>query len=245
METSVKITLIIVASVFALALVGGLIYWNSANPSNTLTVNGESNIKAMPDLVSVYFNVETHGANAVDAKNNNSEVVDKVITNLVKLGLERKDIVTENFNIYEDYVWENNMQKSTGYKAMHSIKVQLYSSKIDKVGGVIDAGVDGGAMISYINFELSQDKENEYKAEALKAASEDARIKAESMASGLGKKVVDVASISNSQFNYYPWRVYDNVAMASGGMEAKAATTNIQPGEKDVNAQVSVVFKIK
>jgi uncharacterized protein YggE len=244
METSVKITLIIVAGVLILAGALGLGMWALVNPADQITTTGESNLKAVPDVISVYFNVETNGLTAVEAKDNNSEIVDSVITNLVKLGLERKDIVTENFNIYEDIRWENGRQKSYGYKATHSLRVQLSTDSTDKIGPVIDAGVDGGAMISYINFELSQEKENTYKAQALKDASEDARIKAESMAAGLGKKVVDIKSISDSSFNYSPWRLYDNVAMARGGAEAKVATTNIQPGEKDVNARVTVVFTI-
>ncbi len=244
METSVKITLIVVAGVLVLAAAFGIVMWVLVAPSNDITTVGESNLKAVPDVISVYFTVETTGADAVQAKDNNSEIVDSVITNLVKLGLERKDIVTENFNIYEDIRWENNRQKSYGYKATHSLKVELSADDTDKIGPVIDAGVNGGAMISYINFELSKERENAYKAQALKDASEDARIKADSMAAGLGKKVVDIKSITDSSFNYYPWRLYDNVAMAVGGAEAKAATTNIQPGEKDVSARVSVVFTI-
>jgi uncharacterized protein YggE len=245
METSVKITLIIVAAILLVGAAGGFLYWKSANPETTINVNGDATIKAIPDVISVYFNVQTNGTTAEEAKNLNAEVVDKVITNLVKIGLERKDITTENFNVYPDYTWEDNKQKFLGYKATYSLIVKLKSGNTDKVGSVIDAGVDGGALINNINFELSPDLENQYKAAALKAASEDARTKADSVASGLGKTVTGIQSVSESNFNYYPWRLYDNVAMASGGAEAKQAATNIQPGEKDVTAQVNVVFKIK
>ncbi len=244
METSLKITLIIVAGVLVLAAAFGIGLWALMTPANEISTIGESNLKAVPDVVSVYFTIETHGASAQEAKDNNSEIVDRVLTNLLKMGLERKDIVTENFNIYEDIRWENGKQKSYGYKATHSLKVELSSNRTYMISDVIDAGVDGGAMISYINFELSKDKENAYKAQALKDASGDARIKAESMAAGLGKKVVDIKSITDSSFNYNPWRLYDNVAMNSGGAEAKTAMTNIQPGEKDVSARVTVVFTI-
>ncbi len=248
METSIKITLIITLAILAIAGAAGLLYWKAANPTETVSVSGSSVIKATPDTVTVYFTVETMGANAEDAKNNNSEVVDEVITNLVKIGLERKEIITENFNVYPDYSWENGRQVSKGYKATHSIKVELSSTKMDKVGSVIDAGVDGGATINYINFELSKDKENAYKAQALKEATQDARLKADSMASGLGKSVGEVKSVSAMDFGYSPWPIYNN----RGGMlmaetaDAKAAVaTNIQPGSQDVNAQVSVVFEIK
>jgi uncharacterized protein YggE len=247
METSIKITLIIVAAILLVGVVGGFLYWKSANPETTINVNGDATIKASPDVISVYFNVQTNGTTAEEAKNLNAEVVDKVITNLIKLGLERKDITTENFNVYPDYKYDYTTGEQTllGYKATYSLIVKLKLGNLDKVGSVIDAGVDGGALINNINFELSPDLENQYKAAALKAASEDARTKADSVASGLGKTVTGIQSVSESNFNYYPWRLYDNVAMASGGAEAKQAATNIQPGDKDVTAQVNVVFKIK
>jgi len=244
METSVKITLIVVIGVLVLAGGFGLGLWALITPGNDITVTGESNIKAVPDLVGIYFTVETKGMTAQDAKNNNSEIVNEVIAGIVKMGFDREDLVTESFNVYEEFDWVNGKQKSLGYKATHSLKIEIPTNESEKIGQVIDAGVDGGAMISYINFELSKSKENIYKVQALKEASEDARIKAEAMAAGIGKKVIDIKSISESNFNYYPWRLYGSEGMASNVAEAKVAATDIQPGEQDVSAQVSVVFKI-
>ncbi|MCU0642074.1 MAG: SIMPL domain-containing protein [archaeon] len=246
METSIKITLIITVAILAIAGAAGLLYWKTANPAETVSVSGSSVIKATPDIVTVYFTVQTSGATAEEAKDNNSEIVDEVITNLVKLGLERKDIATENYNVYPDYDWINGRQVSRGYKATHSIKVELSAAKMDKVGSVIDAGVEGGATINYINFELSKDTENAYKAQALKEATEDARLKADSMASGLGKSVSGIKSVSAVDFGYYPWRVYGaEGAIADVAMAKEAVATNIQPGEREVNAQVNVVFELK
>jgi len=245
METSVKITFIIVGAILAVALIAGAIYWNVNAPGNNLEVLGQATVKAAPDLVSVYFNVETSGATAQEAKDSNSEIVESVTDNIIKMGLVREDLTTENFNIYEDFVWENGRQRSKGFKASHSLKVQLLADKISKVGEVIDAGVDGGARISYINFELSQEKENEYKALAYKNAAEDARIKAESIAAGLGKSVdKDPVSVSVQEFGYRPWPIYASAGMESDVAGAKAAVTSIEPGEKDVSGQVSVVFRL-
>ncbi len=244
-DTSIKITLIVVVTVVFLALLGAFVFFQM-QPENTLTSSGISTVSAMPDLVSVYFNVETNGTTAKEAKDLNAEIVDEAITELVKLGLNRDEIITENFNVYPQYVWSEGERKQEGYVARHNIKVELKSDKTDDVGEVIDAGVDAGAGISYISFELSQELQNQYKAEALGKATEDARIKAEAIASGLNKNLGKVVSVSSSNFNYYPWRVYE--ATADAGMdieEAKIAATNIQPGEREVTAQVSVVYEIK
>lgn len=242
MDNSVKITLIIVAGILLLVLVGFMIY-SYSHPGNTVSVQGQSTVKAVPDLVSVYFNVESKADTAKEAKDANSEIVDNLIIGIVKLGFERADITTENFNVYPEYNYRSGNNEIIDYKAVHSIKVEMSTDRTDKIGDVIDAGVDAGAGISYINFELSQDKQNEYKTEALKQATEDARAKAEGIASGLGKRVGRLVSVSTSEFDYYPWRLYES-GVNMDAEAAKAATTNIQPGEQDIYGKVSVSYKI-
>ncbi len=111
-------------------------------------------------------------------------------------------------------------------------------------GEVIDAGVDKGAKVSYINFELSIAEQNKYKAQALELATQDAKTKAEAIASGLGKKLGKVVSVSSSDWGYSPWSLYRADVMTESAEEAKSAVTDIQPGEQSVTASVSVVYKI-
>jgi uncharacterized protein len=248
-NNAVTITWIIVGAVIVLTAVA-LILFLSLRPGITVNANGIAQVKATPDLVSVYLNVETNGSDAKEAKDKNAEIVDKVITELLKKGIDRSNITTEQFNIYPDYDWSTGGNgRIIGYKATHSIRIQLLANNMEKAGDVIDAGVDSGALVSYINFELSQAKQNEYKAQALKEATQDARIKAENIATGLGKKLGAVVSVQDSNFDYYPWPVYRNDAMvvsgSSGYADAKSAIeTNINPGQQDISAQVSVVFKL-
>ena len=244
MDKSVQITLIIVGGFILLALLGFIALNNLSPTSNTVTGNGEAIVKTVPDLVGVYFNVETKGATSEEATSKNSVIVDDLITSLVKEGFERKDIQTLSFNVYPDYSWINNNQKLNGYRATHQIRVELSTSDSGKIGDVIDASVGAGAGISYINFELSQVKQNEYKAEALKLAAEDAKIKASAIAEGLNKKLGNLVSTSSNNFNYNPWNLY-TASSDSGIAEAKRATTNIQPGEQEISASVTAIFKLR
>lgn len=245
-DNSVKITGMIVGGIIVLALIGLWIANMNAPTSNTVQVQGMADIKAVPDLVTVYFNVQTNGTTAQEAKDKNSEIVDKAVNSIMSLGFSRADIITENFNVNPNTYWDGNRQVTDGYVANHNIKVEMSTNQSDKIGGVIDAGVNAGALINYINFELTQASQNKYKAEALKQATEDARMKAEAMASGLGKSVGKLVSVSSNDFGYYPWPVYQNARMdASGALEAKMAATTIQPGQQDITASVSVVYQIK
>jgi hypothetical protein len=247
MEKSIQITLIIAVTLIVLALIG--IYGFYQLPfigGNTITVEGVSNIKATPDLVTIYFNAETKGSSAKEAKDKNAEMVEEVIISLMKIGFAREEIQTTGLNIYQDYVWDGQKSVAKGWKASHQIKVELTTAETSKIGEVIDAGVDNGAMLSYINFELSPAKQNEYKAQALKEAGQDAQVQADSLAEGLGKKAGRLVSVSTSNFNYMPWNIYTS---SVGGMRedvamAKEATISIQPSDQEVNARVSAVYKI-
>jgi hypothetical protein len=244
MEKSVQITMVIVGAVLLLALIGVFSYGYFAGDKKTVSSDGVSQISAMPDLVTIYFNVETKGTDAKEAKDKNSEIVEKVITALILQGFERKEIQTENFNVYPDYTWVNGRQNANGYRATHSLKIELSTEDSSKLSKIIDAVVDNGASLSYINFELSLDKQKELKTQALAQASEDARLKADAIASGLGMRVGKLVSVSTSDFGYQPWRVYDAVAGASSA-EMKLAATNIQPSEQQINANVHAVFELR
>jgi hypothetical protein len=218
----------------------------SYSSGKTVTVQGVSEIKAMPDLITVYFSVETNGTTSAEATSANSEIMDKLVTALIKQGFNRDEIQTENFNVYPDVSWDNGKEKQEGYKAVHSVKVELSVDEMEKLGNVIDAGVNAGAGVSYINFELTQESQNKYKAEALKLAAEDAKIKADSVAAGFGKSAGKLVSVSVSDFGYYPLNVY--TASGSADREdaamAKEVATNIAPSEEQITASVSATFKI-
>lgn len=245
-NNAIALTGIISAAVVLIAL-SFLILASPVSSNEALNVQGIATVKAMPDLVSVYLNAETNADTAQEAKDLNSEITDEVISNLLALGIERKKITTENFNVYQDYDWTEKGRIEKGFRATHMIKVQLSSDEMDLVGKVVDAGVDAGALVSTINFELTQESQNKYKAEAMKLAAEDARIKAGAVAEGFDKKVGKLISVQVNDFNYYPWNIYSarGYEVAEDAMMAKEAAMNIQPGEREISATVNAGFKLK
>jgi len=244
MQKSIQITLIITTAVVLLALLGAYLYSSSTN-GTTVSATGQATVKTTPDLVTVYYSVETKGTTAQDARDKNSEITDNLITALVKQGFNRDEIQTQSFNVYPNYNYATGRQTQDGFIATHSIKLEMSTSNTDKIGKAIDAGVDSGANLNYINFELSTEKQNELKAQALELAAQDARTRAEAVAQGLNKKIGKVVSVSASDFNYYPWNLYSSDSSRGGIAEAKSVTTNIQPSSQDVSASVSVVYEIK
>lgn len=233
----------IIAGIFVVAIIGILIYV-SAGSGATVSATGNAEVKGQADVIQVYLNIDTKADTAKEAQDENSRIADEVVVALLKLGLERKDIQLQDYRVYEDFSWENGRQQSKGFRATQSVVVKL--SDFAKAGDVVDASVSAGALVNWINFELSQEQENELKAQVLKEAGEDAKAKAEATASGVGKKLGSLVSVQSQDFYYQPYRLYENaVAGSSGKAEADVALQNVESKDIDVSATISVVYKIR
>lgn len=232
----------IAAGILVLVLGYFLVYSGEASVSAT----GTSVIKAQPDLVSVNINVETRGESAQIAQEKNKEISDKLLLGLIKSGYNSDELKFVNYNIYPEYDWKNGEQKFKGYVAFQQLLVK--TENVKKVPEIVDTAINSGALISYINFELSEEKQSEYKKQALEKAGMDAKEKAEATASGVGKRLGRLVSVQSQDFYYGPLNLYDKtLAEASGGdvvQEARNTALNISPQDIEVSATIIVQYKI-
>lgn len=230
---------VLVGIVIAGVIFGVVYLYQQMAGGALVTVTGNSEMTVAPDQAIVYLSIQTKDISAEVAKNENARIYDDVLTALIKAGVEMKDIETENYNIYPEYNWSSGYQQIIGYTVSNNMKITMNDFR--NVGKIIDASVDNGALVSYINFELSNAKNNEYKAAILANATADAKNKATAIASGLGKRVGSIVSITTSDYNYYPYPLYRSES-SSGSV--KDVATNIQPQNLDISASVTVVYKI-
>ena len=251
-NSAIVITCIIAVVVLIIAILA-ISRFGGVNPASgkSVTVEGVSTIKALPDVISVYFSIETKGTTSAEAKDANTKIYDDLVEQLTIAGFNESALKTESFNVYPNTYWDtpSGKQKTDGFIATHSLKLELTSEQSEKLSPAIDAGVKAGAGISYINFELSQKAQNDYKAQALKEASQDATIKADAIASGFNKKAGKLLSVQVNSFNYYPWNAYTSMD-ASGRAPtdialAKETAMNINPSEQDVTASITATFRLE
>ena len=236
MENKIKIGVV----ALAILLIAGFLYTSGSGA--TVSAQGVSTIKANPDRVGVYLYIEAKDKSAQTAKEAHDKILDETTLQLLRAGVEKADIQTINFNIYPEYDWQNGKNDLKGYIARQDIIIK--TDNFDLVSAVVDAGLGGGAIVSSINFELSEEKQSEYKVQALEAAGKDAKKKAEATASGLGKNLGSLVSVQGEEFNYGPFMYY--AASAEGGrLDAKEAVTNLAPRDIEVSASVRVEYKLR
>src|SRR3989344_999074 len=162
--TPIIVTVIVILGL----IVGILIILSQVGEKNTISATGNSQMTVAPDQALVYLLIETRSKSAEDAKNQNALISTNVLTALDKIGISKDQIETENYNLYPEYDWSDNEQNIKGYIASNNIKIK--SEDFTDVGKIIDASVDAGSLVSYINFELSNEKTNEYKKQVLAKA---------------------------------------------------------------------------
>ena len=230
--------------VIIILLVAGFLFYNSSNTeATTINVNGQSTIKAEADEVSVYVGIETTEKTSEESKNANAKISDNVLVVLKTAGIPEGDIETSSYYIYPEYDWSNNKQDLVGYRTSNVLKIT--TKDFDKVGAIVDSSVDAGATtIQSINFELSQDKQNEVKTQAISKATEDAKVKAEATAQGLNARLGKVKTVTIQDYNYYPFPIYASADDGAALDVKEVARTAIQPSSLDVSSTVNVVFEI-
>lgn len=231
-------------AVVVLAVIIGGYFFYVTGPE--ISATGSSEIKVNPDIVSVYVMSQARNDSSSAAQEKALEISDKFASELAKIGIAEKDIQLSDYNVYEDFDWASGSRKSLGFIASQSITVKI--TDFNKTSRVIRAATTAGALVNGINFELSQEKENEYKAQALKQAGEDAGIKASSLAEGFGKKIGRLVSVQSQDFDYRPYPLFakaeGGVASVSDNMQAESAIAGISPSELTVTADVSATYRM-
>lgn len=229
--------------IIAILIIGGYLYFN-AGP--IVSAQGSASIKAVPDEVSVNVNIETSNLTAQDAQTSNKEISEKLLIGLIKLGYDRDELKFVNYYV-SPVNWGDGGQKFKGYVVSQQLVVK--TKDVNRVPSIVDAVINSGALVSYINFEVSDSKQAEYKNKALEDASKDARTKAESIASGQGKKLGRLVSITNQDY-YYPGPISyyardAGVSVEKANAESLKAATNLAPAEQEITASISAQYKLR
>jgi len=235
-----KTKFLIIGLALAMLVLAGCVQSNSTD--NTINAAGNSELTLKPDQAEVAAGVSILRTNAKDAQDEASRINNAIIAALKEKGLSESEIQTESVNLYEDKSWENNQMVSNGWRATQTLKAK--TKDLTKVGSIVDAFVTGGAnQIDYINFGLSNEKEQEYKMKALADATANAKAKAETIAASLGIKLGKIKTVSESNYYYNPYR-YDMINVKAVPAAISEAA-QVLPKDVTVTASINLVYSIK
>ncbi|MFT7645190.1 MAG: hypothetical protein ACI9BF_000865 [Candidatus Paceibacteria bacterium] len=221
------------------------------NPSPaTISVIGEGEVLAVPDIGQFSFSVTAEGDDASKAQETSGTKINDILAYLKEQGIEDKDVKTQNYNLYPKWRYEERLclansycppgeRVQDGFQVSQTVSVKVRDTKI---AGVIIAGVGekGATNISNLNFTI--DDIDALRAEARGAAIKDAEEKADLLAGQLGVLVVRLINY-NEGGGYEPY--LETRAMSFDSAKADDFSGPELPvGEQSTKVQVTITYEV-
>jgi uncharacterized protein len=207
---------------------------------DVIVASGEAEIKMAPDRAFVTIVAEARSKSPRDAQRQNANTMTAVQKALQQEDIPAAAIRTLSYEVHPEYDYRDGRQTLRGYLARNSIEVRV--DALERVGEIIDVAVQAGATsVGDVRFDLKD--RTAVERDALARAVENARARAEALATAAGRAIERILRIEEQGASYVPPppRPYARVGMAA---EA-APPTPITPGDIDVRARVTLVAKLK
>lgn len=246
-------SLTLVAAIFALASYA-LLNFDTKAPGAyeaTISVNGEGEVLAVPDVGQFSFSVNAEGETASEAQERSGTAVNDILAYLRDQGIEDKDIKTQNYNLYPRYRWEERVcpagsfcgpgeRVEDGFEVTQTVSVKVREA--DTAGSVIaGVGERGATNISSLNFII--DDIDALKAEAREIAIVDAKANAEQLAKDLGVDLKRIVSFYEEGGNRYEPQ-YEARAFSLESADAGFGGAELPAGEESTTVSVNITYEI-
>lgn len=211
-------------------------------PPPLVTTTGQAEIKVIPDLADLSFDVEVRSVNLQQGLAEHSQNMAKLVAALKKAGIEDRDLQTSQVTISPVYHRDEN-RAETAKIAFFSITqtAGLTLRDIKKITSITTSAIDAGAnRVGGVTLRTSKLRQHRDQAriQAIRAAKE----KALALATELGSKVGKPYSISEQSHDPMPYArlgMQNSMAYAPGDA---ASSTTFEPGTISITATVTVAF---
>jgi uncharacterized protein YggE len=157
----------------------------------------------------------------------------RIINALKAYGIAARDLQTQGVWVSASYI--NNVLH--GYSASNSVTVKVRD--IDKAAAVIDVAVNAGATSVWGPSLFRTDRQLQAR-NAIRAAVNDARAKAEAAAAASGATVGRLVGVTES--GAVPTPATGTTAATTGAVGMPSVPTPVQPGEQSFEVTVSATF---
>lgn len=223
--------------------------WTNNN-NNQVTIIGRGEVAYQPDEAIVKLGVQVDkAATAEIAVNQLSQKINDIISAVEALGIERKNIETQNYSLYPQYDYKNGASNVSGYSANQQISIKVENVAIDQsmLNKVIAvANQSGSNQILGVDFQVSS--LNDLKEQARLAAMADARAKTPELAKAAGlKKLSKVVGWYETVVESPDMNGPDYGGMGAGGemaIKSSLPTPQVTNGEKKIIIEIGLNYEI-
>lgn len=216
-------------------------------PQYQVSVIGQGKVSYQPDIATITLGVQIDKvAKADEALSQLNTRITSIVAAVKAQGIAPEDIVTQNYSLYPQYDYKDNITTVSGYNANQqiSIKVRDLKNNPDKISQVlVEASKAGINQVLGINFDVSNLED--LKQEARLKAMNDAKIKAVDMAGAAGIKLGDIVGWWENVVQAPGTQVtaYDSGKGGAGG--ASYVPSTIPSGNQEIIIEMNVSYRLK
>ncbi len=212
----------------------------------SVTITGQGKVTYTPDLAILNLGVQIDKvAKPEDALNQLNTKVSNIIAAVTAVGIAPADIQTQNYSLYPQYDYKDNISTVSGYNANEQlvIKVSGYDKDQNRLSQVIAAASKAGAnQVNSLSFDASN--MNDLKQEARVKAIADAKAKSTALADSAGIRLKDITGWYENTVN--PITMYSTADYGKGGLGGGGAVAPQTPaGDREVVIEIGVTYNIK
>ena len=217
----------------------------------TIQVSASDSVKVLPDMAELSLTICPQGATAQEAQAQAASELDALKAALAALGIDEKNIVASQVNIYARYDWSDYVEKIVGYQAsiditLKELTIDQANSAIPAIAGIEDTTLDGTRFYVSTYDERYQ--------EALVSALQVAQAKAQVLAQAAGAQLGAVANVcenyDSQEYRYSSVQAKSEAATMAVTEDAAAdagagnSGDMLNPGEIEIKASISVTYEL-
>lgn len=204
-----------------------------------IVVSAEATVRRVPDLAVVSLAVSVGDRKVAPARDEANRRASAILARLRAIGVPEADLQAPALTVQPTYDYGRGSPKVTGYQASRPMTIRVRD--IDLLGTILDGLVDDGAtQVHGTSIELA-DPEAAFR-EALAAAVDIARSRAEALATAAGLKLGPARRIEEAADGASgPFR--GGVAMLRAA--AESVPTEVAAGEVEITARLRAWFDLE
>jgi uncharacterized protein YggE len=212
----------------------------------SVTVTGQGKVTYKPDIAIVTLGVQIDKvAKPEDTLNQLNTKVANIIKAIKNLGITDENIETQNYSLYPQYDYKDNVSVVSGYNANQQlvVKINNYDKDPGKLSAVIAAASKAGAnQVNNLNFDASN--MNDLKQQARVLAISDAKSKSSALASTAGVRLADITGWYENVISPVS-DTYSTDYGKGGAGGAQTSNPSVPSGNNEVLIEIGVTYNIK
>ena len=208
----------------------------------SVSVSGNGEVTAEPDLAQVTLGVEARRPTMAEARAEVAKTVDRVLALTRDLRIDPKLVNATRVQVQPEYSWNDKDRKRVLLGYMVSRQVQVEVRDLEQLGPLLERAVDAG--VNQVNDPvLDSSKRKSLEREAMAKAVEDARLNAETLAKAAGARLGPVRML-NGASSAPPMPMYRRGPMVMADAAAAPPAETYQPGEMKFSAMVNAEYDL-